>query len=310
MVGSAIFRYLIKDKSNNIITKNKSELDLTIQSDVDKFFKYSKIDQVYLAAAKVGGIYANESYPYDFLYENLMIQNNLINAAFKNDIRKLLFLGSSCIYPKYANQPISEYELLSGKLEPTNESYAIAKIAGIKLCNSLNYQYKNLDYRSVMPTNLYGPGDNYHLLNSHVIPAMIRKFHEAKINSDDKVTLWGSGSPLREFLHVDDLAEACVYIMNLNKDIYYSNTNINDSHVNIGSGKEISILQLAQLIKEITKFDGNIVFDSSKPDGTPKKLLNSKKINDFGWRPKISLKNGLIKTYQDFEYNYLNYSKF
>ena len=302
MVGSALVRFL-KIQDIELITKNRKELDLLNHQDVQKFFVNEKIDQVYLAAAKVGGIHANKTYPADFIYKNLMIQNNVIHNAFLSGVKKLLFLGSSCIYPKDANQPMREEELLTGKLEPTNESYAIAKIAGIKMCESYNRQYgqsHNIDYRSIMPTNLYGPGDNYHPENSHVIPALIYRFHEAKINNLPNVTIWGTGTPKREFLYVDDMAKASIHLMNLDKNIYDKQTSSMCSHINVGSGKDLAIKELAEIIREVVGFKGGINFDLTKPDGIPRKLLDSKLINSLGFKPEISLKNGLIKTYQDY----------
>ena len=304
MVGSAIVRFLLKKNKNfKLITKNRNELNLTNQESVKKFFKKEKIDQIYLAAAKVGGILVNNSYPANFIYENLMIEANIINAAFESGIKSLLFLGSSCIYPKFSSQPIKEKELLTGILEPTNEPYSIAKIAGIKLCESYNRQYGKkygIDYRSIMPTNLYGPGDNYNLENCHVIPALIRKFHEAKINNFSKVVVWGSGMQKREFLYVDDLAEACFVIMNIKKKLFYKKFNLMCSHINVGFGSDLSIKTLANTIKKITQYKGKIEFDVSKPDGMKKKLLNNEKILSFGWKPKHPLEEGLIKTYKDF----------
>jgi GDP-L-fucose synthase len=302
MVGSAIVR-LLKNQNIEIIIKDRTELDLLNQGSVQKFFEHEKIDQVYLAAAKVGGIYANNTYPADFIYENLMVQANVIHSAFLNGVKKLLFLGSSCIYPKYANQPMKEEELLSGKLEPTNEPYAIAKIAGIKMCDSYNRQYgksHGIDYRSIMPTNLYGPGDNYHPENSHVIPGLIYRFHKAKINNLESITIWGTGTPKREFLYVDDLAQASIHVMNLDKKIYNEQISSLSSHINIGSEKELTIKELAKTIKEVINFKGKIQFDPSKPDGSPRKFLNSDRINKFGFKPKTDLKEGLIKTYQDY----------
>jgi GDP-L-fucose synthase len=302
MVGSAITR-LLKNQDVEIIAKDRSELDLLNQQDVQDFFKNEKIDQVYLAAAKVGGIHANNIYPADFIYENLMVQTNVIHSAFVNGVKKLLFLGSSCIYPKYANQPMKEEELLAGKLEPTNEPYAIAKIAGIKMCESYNRQYgksHGIDCRSIMPTNLYGPGDNYHPENSHVIPGLIYRFHKAKINNLESVTIWGTGTPKREFLYVDDLAQAAIYVMNLDKKIYNEQITSVSSHINVGSEQELTIKELAEIIKEVIDFKGTINFDSSKPDGSTRKLLNSERINKLGFKPKIHLKEGLIKTYQDY----------
>jgi len=305
MVGSAIMRQLILYSHNqdSIITRTHKELDLTNQLAVKDFFEKEKPEQVYLAAAKVGGIHANNTYPADFIYQNIMIQSNVINEAFQHGVRKLLFLGSSCIYPKHANQPMAEDTLLRGQLEPTNEPYAIAKIAGIKMCESYNRQYGDshcVDYRSVMPTNLYGPGDNYHPENSHVIPALIRRFHEAKVNAAPHVTIWGTGTPYREFLNVEAMASACVYVMNLDKSIYEQHTQKMLSHINVGSGREITIKELAQLVAKIVGFNGKIMFDTSKPDGTPRKLLDSSRINKMGWHPKVELAQGLELTYQDF----------
>ena len=309
MVGSAIVR-LLKNQDVEIITKDRIELDLLNQGSVQKFFEHKKIDQVYLAAAKVGGIYANNTYPADFIYENLMVQTNVIHSAFLNGVKKLLFLGSSCIYPKNANQPIKEEELLAGKLEPTNEPYAIAKISGIKMCESYNRQYgksHDIDYRSIMPTNLYGPGDNYHPENSHVIPALIYRFHKAKINNLESVTIWGTGTPKREFLYVDDLAQASIHVMNLDKKIYNEQISSLSSHINIGSEQELTIKELAKTIKEVINFKGKIQFDPSKLDGSPRKFLNSERINKLGFKPKIDLKEGLIKTYQDYIKSYANF---
>jgi len=304
MVGSALIRVLKKKGFNNIITRTHKQLDLINQYKVQSFFQKEKPSQVYIAAAKVGGIYPNSIYPADFIYNNLMIQSNIINSAFKNGVKKLLFLGSSCIYPKYAKQPMQEKELLTGLLEPSNEPYAIAKIAGIKLCESYNRQYgksHKLDYRSLMPTNLYGTGDNYHPKDSHVIPALIRRFHEGKIKKKNYVTIWGSGKPLREFLHVDDMAKACVYIMSLDKEKYEKHIKKMCSHVNLGSGNEISIKQLAKILKEIVNYKGKILFDKSKPDGSPRKLMSNKLIKTLGWKPEIELKNGLKMVYSDFK---------
>ena len=273
------------------------------QENVKNFFKNEKIDQVYLAAAKVGGIYANNTYPADFIYQNLMIQNNVIHNAFLNGVKKLLFLGSSCIYPKNTNQPMKEEQLLTGKLEQTNEPYAIAKIAGIKLCESYNRQYgksHNIDYRCVMPTNLYGPGDNYDLENSHVIPGLIQRFHKAKINNSSSVTVWGTGKPRREFLYVEDMARASIHLMNIDKKIYDKYTLPMCSHINVGSGEDITIKELAETIKEVVEFKGEINFYLSKPDGVSKKLLSSEKIFSLGFKPTTNLKKGLAKTYQDY----------
>ena len=273
------------------------------QKDVQNFFKNEKIDQVYLAAARVGGIHANNTYPADFIYENLMVQSNVIHNAFLNGVKKLLFLGSSCIYPKNANQPIKEEELLTGKLEPTNEPYAIAKIAGIKMCESYNRQFgniHNIDYRCIMPTNLYGPGDNYHPKNSHVIPGLIYRFHEAKISNLERVTVWGTGKPKRQFLYVDDMVRASIHLMNLDKKTYDKQTSSMCSHINVGGSQDLTIKELAETIKEVLEFKGKIDFDPSKPDGVTRKFLDSERINNLGFKPEINLKEGLIKTYQDY----------
>ncbi|WP_272907280.1 GDP-L-fucose synthase family protein [Pseudohongiella sp. O18] len=305
MVGSAIRRALLSSgqRDSDLIYRDHSQLDLTNQAAVDKFFVSERPDIVYLAAAKVGGIHANNTYPADFIYQNLMIQSNVIHSAFRHGVKRLLFLGSSCIYPKDADQPISESALLTGKLEPTNEPYAIAKIAGIKLCESYNRQFgesHGIDYRAVMPTNLYGVGDNYHPENSHVIPALIRRFHEAKLRGDPVVTIWGSGSPRREFLYVDDMALACIHVMNVSKDEYDSFVSPMLSHVNVGSAEDISISELANLIKEVVGYEGDIEYDLSKPDGTKRKLLDVKLLNRLGWKAKVSLKAGLNITYSEF----------
>lgn len=308
MVGSALIR-ILKKKKINLITRDRKELDLTSQAAVRNFFKREKPDQVYLAAAKVGGIYANNKYPAEFIYQNLIIEANIIHSAFLSGVKKLLFLGSSCIYPKFANQPIKEGELLAGVLEPTNEPYAVAKIAGIKLCESYNRQYgstQNIEYRSVMPTNLYGPGDNYHSKNSHVIPALIKKFHEAKIKKKSKVIVWGTGMPRREFLYVDDLARACYHVMNLNKNIYDKNINSTCSHINVGCGKDLTIKELAETIKKIIGYKGEVKFDNRKLDGMPRKLLDCSLITSLGWKPRINLQKGLIKVYKDFQNIYKN----
>jgi GDP-L-fucose synthase len=301
MVGSAIVRQL-QTKLNDttqLITRTHKELDLTNQQQVNDFIVDEKPNQIYLAAAKVGGIYANDIYPADFIYQNLMIQANIIHAAHQNNIKKLLFLGSSCIYPKSVKQPMQEDALLTNILEPTNEPYAIAKIAGIKLCESYNRQY-NRDYRSVMPANLYGPGDNYHPENSHVIPALIRKFHEAKSNNLPKVIIWGSGKPQREFLYVDDMAAACVYVMNLNKVTYQQQTKPMLSHINVGMGKDLTIKKLAETVAKVIGFRGQIEFDFTKPDGVKRKLMDSTRLNSFGWQPKTCLEQGLKQTYKDY----------
>lgn len=290
MVGSALVRKLQSEGYTNIITKSRKELDLTNQFQVNHFFHFERPEYVFLAAAKVGGIKANNDFKADFIYQNLMIQTNVINASYQNGVKKLLFLGSSCIYPKMAPQPLKEEYLLSGKLESSNDAYAIAKISGIKMCQSFNVQY-GTNFISVMPTNLYGQGDNYHLENSHVMPALIRKFHEAKTAGNPEVEIWGSGKPMREFLYVDDLAEACLFLM----------LNYNDSEiVNIGTGEDISIKDLSQLIKEVVGFSGTIIYDSSKPDGTPRKLLDVSKIHELGWSHKTDLKRGIELTYKHF----------
>jgi GDP-L-fucose synthase len=277
-------------------------LDLTNQAAVENFFATEKPDQVYLAAAKVGGIHANNTYPAEFIYQNLMMEANVIHQALHSGVKKLLFLGSSCIYPKLASQPMTEDSLLTGKLEPTNEPYAIAKIAGIKLCESYNRQYgqsHGIDYRSVMPTNLYGPGDNYHPENSHVIPALIRKFHEAKSNNLSKVVIWGTGMPRREFLYVDDMASASVFVMKLDKETFDQQTAPMQSHINVGFGSDITILELAQKIQAVVGYTGKIIFDTSKPDGSPQKLLDSSQINLLGWTPNVDLNKGLALTFSD-----------
>lgn len=296
LVGSAIVRELQKKGYKNIITRSHRDLELTEQEQVRDFFESEDIDEVYLAAARVGGIYANNTYPAEFIFNNLSIQNNVIHEAWRNNVQKLLFLGSSCIYPRMAPQPIREDYLMQSALEPTNEPYAMAKLAGIKLCESYNRQY-GTDYRSVIPTNLYGTGDNYHPQNSHVIPALLHRFHEAKINHVDNVTIWGTGTPRREFLHVDDMAEACVHLMNLDRQLYLAHTSPMSSHVNIGTGSDITIRDVAELIAEITGYNGRIEFDSNQPDGTPRKWLNTDCMTQLGWRPSIDLREGLIETY-------------
>ncbi|MDA8668183.1 GDP-L-fucose synthase [Alphaproteobacteria bacterium] len=297
LAGSAIFRLLKKRGFNNLITRSRTELDLTIQKEVENFFFQEKPDYVILAAAKVGGIYANNTYPADFIYQNLMIQANVIKSAYKYNVKRLLFLGSTCIYPKDVNQPMREDAILTDVLEPTNEPYAIAKIAGIKMCESFNRQY-GTDFRSVMPTNLYGINDNFHEENSHVIPALIQRFHNAKINNDDKVTVWGSGKVKREFMYVDDMASASLFILELNQEIYQKNIKPSLSHINIGTGKEITINKLAEIIKETVGFKGTIVFDTTKPDGTSRKLIDVTLIESLGWSHKIDLTKGLKDTYQ------------
>ena len=299
MVGSAIVRALKSQGQTNFVVRTHAELDLTDQQAVRHFFETEKPDQVYLASAKVGGIHANNTYPAEFIYQNLMVQANVIDAAFRNGVQKLLFLGSSCIYPRLAPQPMSEDALLTGTLEPTNEPYAIAKIAGIKLCESYNRQYA-VDYRSVMPTNLYGPGDNYHQENSHVIPGLIRRFHEAKISCAPNVTIWGTGSPRREFLYVDDMASASVYVMQLPKAKYEQYTQPMQSHINVGSGSDVTIAELAQAIAQTVGYTGQIEFDATKPDGSPRKWMDSKRLNDLGWQAQVSLLEGLKLAYQDF----------
>jgi len=303
MVGSAIVRVLRQQAGVELITRTRQELDLTNQAAVRAFFAAEKPDQVYMAAAKVGGIHANNTYPAEFIYENLMVQANVVDAAFHNGVKKLLFLGSSCIYPRMAPQPMPESALLSGPLEPTNEPYAIAKIAGIKLCESYNRQYgasHGLDYRSVMPTNLYGPGDNYHPENSHVIPAVIRRFHEAKLSNAPGVTIWGSGSPKREFLYVDDMAAASVFVMNLPKTTLDAHTQPMQSHINVGFGDDITIKELALAVGKTVGYQGLIDFDTSKPDGSPRKLMDSSRLNALGWHAQVGLEAGLAAAYQDF----------
>lgn len=302
MVGSAIVRSLQAQGFTNIIGKTHAQLDLTNQAAVENFFKTEKPDQVYLAAAKVGGIHANNTYPGQFIYENLMVQNNVIHQAFVHGVKKLLFLGSSCIYPKLAPQPMSEDALLTGKLEPTNEPYAIAKIAGIKMCESYNRQYgisHGVDYRSVMPTNLYGPGDNYHPENSHVIPALIRRFHEAKVANAPEVVIWGAGTPRREFLYVDDMATASVFVMQLDKATYDSQTEPMQSHINVGYGSDVTIAELASAVAKATGYQGSISFDPSKPDGSPRKWMDSGRLNRLGWHAEVSLDDGLKLAYAD-----------
>lgn len=306
MVGSAIIRKLSQYGNYEIITRTRNELDLTSQTDVADFFQKNKIDHVYLAAAKVGGIVANNTYPADFIYENLMIQANIIHSAHVTDIQKLLFLGSSCIYPKLAEQPMAEKSLLNGFLEPTNEPYAIAKIAGIKLCESYNRQYGR-DYRSVMPTNLYGPNDNFHPKNSHVIPGLIRRFHEAKLNDLKEVVAWGTGKPRREFLYVDDMAAASVHVMEISNSIYNENTEPMLSHINIGTGVDCTIHELVETIAKAVGYKGAISFDKSKPDGSPRKLMDVSRLTSLGWQYKISLKDGLALSYDWFLANKHNF---
>lgn len=299
MVGSALVRQLDKNPDVQLVVRNRSELNLLDQQAVQQFFKHEQIDQVYLAAAKVGGIHANNEYPAEFIYENLMIEANIIHAAHKAGVQKLLFLGSSCIYPKMAEQPMTETALLTGTLEPTNEPYAIAKIAGIKLCESYNRQYGR-DYRSVMPTNLYGENDNFHPQNSHVIPSMMRRFHEAKQAGAKQVVVWGSGKPMREFLHVNDMAAASVHVMNLANDIYQANTQPMLSHINVGTGVDCTIRELAETMQKVVGFEGELVFDTTKPDGTPRKLMDVNRLKALGWQASISLEAGLTDTYDWF----------
>lgn len=304
MVGRALVRLLSTNPTNEIITASRTDLDLLNQAAVNAFFANGQFDQVYLSAAKVGGIHANNIYPADFIYENLMVQTNVIHAAHKSGVQKLLFLGSSCIYPKLAEQPMAESALLTGTLEPTNEPYAIAKIAGIKLCESYNRQHGR-DYRSVMPTNLYGPGDNFHPENSHVIPALMRRFHEAKLRGDAEVVIWGSGKPMREFLHVDDMAAASVHVMNLAPDVWQAHTQPTMSHINVGTGVDCTIGELAQTMAKVVGYAGQLAFDASKPDGTPRKLLNVQRISALGWQASTQLEQGLAQTYGWFVSNHL-----
>lgn len=305
MVGSAIVRHLLATglPLATIVTRSHAELDLTNQEAVRRFMESERLEQVYLAAARVGGIHANNSYPADFIYDNLMIEANIIDAAFRSGVKRLMFLGSSCIYPSLAPQPIQESMLLTGRLEPTNEPYAIAKIAGLKLCESYNRQYgisHGVDYRSVMPTNLYGRGDNYHPENSHVVPALIRRFHEAKIEKRPAVVIWGTGTPRREFLYVDDMAAACVHVMNLPKETYDSHTHPMLSHINVGCGEDMMIAEVARLIAKVVGYEGEIHFDPVRPDGAPRKLMDSQRLNALGWRPLIGIQQGLVYAYQDF----------
>lgn len=303
MVGSAIVRNLQAKGFGNLVTKTHAELDLTNQVQVASFFQEEKPDQVYLAAAKVGGIHANNTFPAEFIYQNLMIEANVIHQAFANGVKKLLFLGSSCIYPKLASQPMSETALLTGTLEPTNEPYAVAKIAGIKLCESYNRQYgqsHGIDYRSVMPTNLYGPGDNYHPENSHVIPALIRRFHEARVSNAPEVVIWGTGTPRREFLYVDDMAAASVFVMDLDKSIYDQYTEPMQSHINVGFGSDVTIAELAKAVGAAVGYQGKISFDPTKPDGAPRKWMDSSRLNQLGWNAKIDLVDGLRAAYASY----------
>lgn len=304
MVGSALVRKLSKDKNISLITASRSELDLTNYDDVYSFLQIHKVDEVYLAAAKVGGIHANNTYPADFITENIQIQTNVIKSSHAHKVNKLLFLGSSCIYPKSSEQPMSEDSLLTGKLETTNEPYAIAKIAGIKMCESFNRQY-GVDYRCVMPTNLYGINDNFHYENSHVIPAMMRRFHEAKLKVSKHVEIWGSGKPLREFLHVDDMASASIFVMNIKKEDFISSiSNSMCSHINVGSGIDLTILELAKIMSRVVGYDGKIILNKSKPDGTPRKLMDISRLSSLGWNHSIQLEEGLQMTYKWFLQNF------
>ncbi|HAT2217436.1 TPA: GDP-L-fucose synthase [Citrobacter freundii] len=306
MVGAAIFRQLAQRDNVELVLRTRDQLNLLDAGAVQAFFAAERIDQVYLAAAKVGGIVANNTYPADFIYENMMIESNIIHAAHLHNVNKLLFLGSSCIYPKQATQPIAESELLQGALEPTNEPYAIAKIAGIKLCESYNRQYGR-DYRSVMPTNLYGPHDNFHPSNSHVIPALLRRFHEAREQNTPDVVVWGSGTPMREFLHVDDMAAASIHVMELAQEVLQEYTQPMLSHINVGTGVDCTIRELAQTIAQVVGYKGRVVFDASKPDGTPRKLLDVTRLHQLGWYHEISLEAGLASTYQWFLENQQRY---
>ena len=308
MVGSAIVRQLSKQSDIEIITRSRNELNLLSQVDVEQFFADNNIDEVFLAAAKVGGIVGNNTYPAEFIFENLSIQNNIIHSAHIHGVQKLLFLGSSCIYPKLAEQPMSESALLTGILESTNEPYAIAKIAGIKMCESYNRQYGR-DYRSVMPANLYGENDNFHPQNSHVIPALLRRFHEAKLNGDAEVLAWGSGKPMREFLHVDDMAAASIHVMNLDTETYEANTQTMLSHINVGTGVDCTIRELVETVAKVVGFKGNITFDATKPDGAPRKLMNVDRLRSLGWEASITLEEGLKETYDWFLANQDNYRK-
>lgn len=299
LVGSAIVRQLDAMGFSNLVTRTHKELDLVDQAQVKDFFETVQPEYVFLAAAKVGGIHANNTYPAEFIYQNLMIEANVVDAAYHNGVERLLFLGSSCVYPRAVEQPMREDALLTGVLEPTNEPYALAKIAGIKLCESYNRQY-GTDYRSVMPTNLYGPGDNFHTENSHVVPALMRRFHEAKELGSAEVTVWGSGKPMREFLHVDDMASACIYVMNLNQATYRENTRPMMSHINVGTGVDCSIREIAEMIKKVIGYEGELVFDVSKPDGTMRKLMDVSRLKDLGWEASISLEEGLADTYKWF----------
>ncbi|UYI48541.1 GDP-L-fucose synthase [Vibrio natriegens] len=308
MVGSAIVRQLSLRSNVDVVTRTRAELDLLDQNAVNEFFAAEEIHEVYLAAAKVGGIHANNTYPAEFIYENLMMECNIIHAAHNNNVQHLLFLGSSCIYPKLAEQPMAESALLTGTLESTNEPYAIAKIAGIKLCESYNRQYGR-DYRSAMPTNLYGENDNFHPENSHVIPALMRRFHEAKLNNDKEVIVWGTGKPMREFLYVDDMAAASVHVMELDSESYQANTEPMLSHINVGTGKDCTIREMAETMAKVVGFEGEVVFDSSKPDGTPRKLMDVSRLASLGWNYKVELETGLRNTYQWFLANQDHFRK-
>ena len=306
MVGSAIVRQLEEQGYTNIIVRTRAELDLVNQQAVADFFSQEKPDAVFLAAAKVGGIHANNTFPAEFIYENMMMEANIVHQAYSNGVKKLLFLGSSCIYPKLAQQPMQETALLTGTLEQTNEPYAIAKIAGIKLCESYNRQY-DVDYRSVMPTNLYGPNDNFHPENSHVIPAMLRRFHEAVLSNAETVVVWGSGKPMREFLYVDDMAAASIYVMNLDSETYQTHTQPMLSHINVGTGLDCTIRELAETIAKVTGFKGQLEFDSTKPDGAPRKLMDVSRLKSLGWSASVSLEEGLKRSYQWFLDNQDNF---
>jgi len=297
LVGSAIVRQLKERGFTNLLMRTHKELDLTNQAQVQDFFKQEQPDYVILAAAKVGGIHANNTYPADFIYQNIMIEANVINSAYESKVNRLLFLGSTCIYPKAAEQPMREDALLTDVLEPTNEPYALAKIAGIKLCESYNRQH-GTDFRSVMPTNLYGPNDNFHPENSHVIPALMRRFHEAKVNNIEEVTVWGTGNAMREFLYVDDMAQASLFVLKLDQEIYRNNTESMRSHINVGTGKDITIKEVAKIIKEVVGYEGKLLFDSDRPDGAPRKLLDVSTLISMGWTYKVGLRKGLIETYK------------
>jgi GDP-L-fucose synthase len=299
LVGSAIVRQLEKRGFTNLLMRTHKELDLTSQAQVQDFFKQERPDYVILAAAKVGGIYANSSYPADFIYQNIMIEANIVNSAYENKVKRLLFLGSTCLYPKAVEQPMRENVLLTGVLEPTNEPYALAKITGIKLCESYNRQH-GTDFRSVMPTNLYGVNDNFHLENSHVIPALMRRFHLAKVNNDAEVVVWGTGNAMREFLYVDDMATASLFVLELDEEVYQSNTKPMLSHINVGTGKDVTIKKLAETMKDVVGFKGKLTFDITKPDGAPRKLIDVTRLENMGWKYSVDLKEGLEKTYRWF----------